>query len=255
MAALEPRTDGKQPNNKTLSVFVEHEKSEFLLCTLEYGKLYQEKLDLMFVEGEPITFFHNGEGTVHLTGYLLPEEDDDYLDYNDELEEESDEEEEESDEEVPSLALNKAIEAKKRKVGVLDSSSDSVQEKKPKIDGKGDAPAKAKIEEKSIKNNQSQVEVVNANQRANQANKKSDKKAEIANFVSGIKNQQAKQLNNEDESDESEDDEEDESEDDSEDDSKDLGLLDNEAEEGEESEDDDDDEDDDESDESGKLQS
>lgn len=51
-------------------VMLEHGKAEFLLCTLDQGNSRQVPLDLNFVEGEEVTFFLNGKGTVHLTGYL-----------------------------------------------------------------------------------------------------------------------------------------------------------------------------------------
>ena len=93
---------------------INHDKAEFLLCTLTHGKLYQQPLDLNFTEGEEVTFYLNGPGLyiywsndpanckaikkcedfkrsfpetqqlqvylfvrtgiVHLTGYLTPEE-------------------------------------------------------------------------------------------------------------------------------------------------------------------------------------
>lgn len=69
MAALEPRHSGTSPN-KHVKLMLEHAKAEFLLCTLHYEKVLQVPLDLNFVEGEEVTFFIQGEGTVHLTGYL-----------------------------------------------------------------------------------------------------------------------------------------------------------------------------------------
>uniref|UniRef100_A0A1E1XI77 FK506-binding protein n=1 Tax=Amblyomma aureolatum TaxID=187763 RepID=A0A1E1XI77_9ACAR len=65
MAALEPRQGGEP-----VMVMLEHGKAEFLLCTLDQGNSRQVPLDLNFVEGEEVTFFLNGKGTVHLTGYL-----------------------------------------------------------------------------------------------------------------------------------------------------------------------------------------
>ena len=79
---------------------VQHDKAEFLICTLEHSHLYNQVLDLNFTEGEEVTFFLNGQGrfflilydcqwcdlgtvkdfhlafagTVHLTGYLHDEE-------------------------------------------------------------------------------------------------------------------------------------------------------------------------------------
>lgn len=69
MAALEPRQSGSS-SHKRVMLMLEHAKAEFLLCTLDYEKALQVPLDLSFVEGEEVTFFLNGEGTVHLTGYL-----------------------------------------------------------------------------------------------------------------------------------------------------------------------------------------
>jgi hypothetical protein len=39
---------------------IQHEKTEFLLCTLEAGTLHQQTLDLNFTEGEEVIFFLNG---------------------------------------------------------------------------------------------------------------------------------------------------------------------------------------------------
>lgn len=36
---------------------IQHEKAEFMLCTLQHGKTYQQPLDLNFTEGEEVTFF------------------------------------------------------------------------------------------------------------------------------------------------------------------------------------------------------
>jgi FK506-binding nuclear protein len=44
------------------------DKAEFLLCSLGYGDVLQQPLDLMFTEGEEVTFFLNGNGKTTLTG-------------------------------------------------------------------------------------------------------------------------------------------------------------------------------------------
>lgn len=75
MAALEPKHGGEP-----VMVMLEHGKAEFLLCTLDQAQTRQVPLDLNFVEGEEVTFFLNGKGTVHLTGYItdgLQDEDED----------------------------------------------------------------------------------------------------------------------------------------------------------------------------------
>lgn len=71
MAALDPKS---QKGNKSASVYVENLGTEYLVCNLNGEKKLQERLDLMFGESEEITFFVKGEGTVHLTGYEMPEE-------------------------------------------------------------------------------------------------------------------------------------------------------------------------------------
>lgn len=102
MAALEPNIKEVGKSNKYVSVMIEHGKSEFLLCTLEYDRVMQVPLDLVFVEGEEVSFFLNGEGVVHLTGYVTDEQQDiDEQSYS----EESEEENETSDEEDYSSKL------------------------------------------------------------------------------------------------------------------------------------------------------
>lgn len=44
-----------------VSVMIQHEKAEFMLCTLHSG-VYQQPMDLNFTEGEEVTFFLNGNG-------------------------------------------------------------------------------------------------------------------------------------------------------------------------------------------------
>lgn len=118
MAALEPlvrKEDYK--DNSYVSLMLQHDKAEFMLCTLEQGRVLQVPLDLNFTEGEEITFTLNGKGCVHLSGYLCPE---DFVDSDDEDEDDSADEsyeageepagssdgaEESSDEEAPQLAM------------------------------------------------------------------------------------------------------------------------------------------------------
>ncbi|KAL9986251.1 hypothetical protein ACROYT_G000363 [Oculina patagonica] len=56
-----------------VTVMVEVDKAQFALCTLQPGKIPQQPLDYCFTEGEEITFFTEGPGDVHLTGYLTDE--------------------------------------------------------------------------------------------------------------------------------------------------------------------------------------
>ena len=46
-----------------VSLMLHHEKAEFLLCTLQHGKILQVPLNLTFSQGEEVTFFLNGKGT------------------------------------------------------------------------------------------------------------------------------------------------------------------------------------------------
>ncbi|KAH6933006.1 hypothetical protein HPB50_011549 [Hyalomma asiaticum] len=95
MAALEPKQGGEP-----VMVMLEHAKAEFLLCTLDQAHARQVALDLNFVEGEEVSFFLNGRGTVHLTGYLTDGLQDDNVSSDEEEEEASlaDEEDDEDNE-------------------------------------------------------------------------------------------------------------------------------------------------------------
>uniref|UniRef100_T1JKR5 peptidylprolyl isomerase n=1 Tax=Strigamia maritima TaxID=126957 RepID=T1JKR5_STRMM len=124
MAALEFNAQEIE-KKKNVSVMIEHDKSEFLLCSLRHGSTVQQNLALNFNEDEEVTFFINGPGTVHLTGYLIE---------NDEMEgfyrsdcEESDEENE-SEDDTPNLKRKIAAiqkkNAKKSKLQDFDDLSD-----------------------------------------------------------------------------------------------------------------------------------
>ena len=45
-----------------VAVMINHEKAEFLVCTLDNKHHFQQPLDLNFTEGEEVTFFLNGQG-------------------------------------------------------------------------------------------------------------------------------------------------------------------------------------------------
>ncbi|KAG8337497.1 hypothetical protein J6590_019898 [Homalodisca vitripennis] len=77
---------------------LETEGSEALLCNLCKQKgILQEDLDLNFMAGDRLTFECRGYGRIHLSGYLLPDEEDDLSGMLGD-EEESEEEEEETTE-------------------------------------------------------------------------------------------------------------------------------------------------------------
>jgi len=80
-------------DNEILSVMLETEGSEALLCSLCKGKgVLQSNLDLNFMSGDTLTFACRGHGKIHLTGYLLPEDDDIFGMLGDEEEFEEEEE-------------------------------------------------------------------------------------------------------------------------------------------------------------------
>lgn len=86
--------------NKTspFQVMVEVEGYETLICNLSKKLgILQFPLDLQFMEGSRIAFYTlGGKGVVHLSGYVIP-------DLEDELEEEEIEEEEENSDEGKAL--------------------------------------------------------------------------------------------------------------------------------------------------------
>ncbi|XP_076751428.1 FK506-binding protein 39kD [Xylocopa sonorina] len=103
-------------DDNIVQVMLYYEDSSYLLCNLKKNSTWQVPLDLNFQEGTTIAFICHGHGQVHLTGYLIPDED---LGL-DELEEE--EEEEEEDEEAPQLvnkqSKRKAVDSPKREKNV-----------------------------------------------------------------------------------------------------------------------------------------
>lgn len=99
-AVLEPTKNGKK---EPVSVMVEYEKKQFILCVLDSITNWQSPLDLIFSEGSQVKFFLKGNGTVHLTGYHHIEDvedlsvsmsDPEMSDLNDEEEEDDDDEDE-----------------------------------------------------------------------------------------------------------------------------------------------------------------
>ncbi|XP_058444368.1 46 kDa FK506-binding nuclear protein [Malaya genurostris] len=84
-----------------VQVMLTSEENTYLLCTLS-KKLPQVALDLNFEEGDQISLSTNGEGIVHLTGYLIPNEEDIFGEEGD------DEEVEDEDMEVSQPQKNKS---------------------------------------------------------------------------------------------------------------------------------------------------
>uniref|UniRef100_A0A2H1WHJ0 FK506-binding protein n=1 Tax=Spodoptera frugiperda TaxID=7108 RepID=A0A2H1WHJ0_SPOFR len=117
-------------DNDPCQVMVVVDGKNFLVCTLQKGKIIQVPLDLYFKSGDSVSFLTNGKCNVHLTGYLDPE-------FEEDLEDEEEAEEEEEEEEAPPLVPAK----NKRK---LENANDATANKKAKPDkkaGKNSAPA------------------------------------------------------------------------------------------------------------------
>jgi FK506-binding nuclear protein len=103
--------DETASTDEAVQVMYIQDDNAYLLCTLQKNKTKQCALDLNFSEGSKVCFSTKGNGIVHLTGYLIPDEfglDDEDLD-----EEEEDEEMEES-EQIDDL--RKKLKEKKNKV-------------------------------------------------------------------------------------------------------------------------------------------
>nr|XP_033323023.1 46 kDa FK506-binding nuclear protein [Megalopta genalis] len=81
-----------------VQVMLGYDNRNYLLCSLKKGSTWQVPLDLNFQEGTKIAFTCNGQGHVHLTGYVISDDDMDL----DELEDE------EEEEEVPQLVDKKS---------------------------------------------------------------------------------------------------------------------------------------------------
>ncbi|KAF9090711.1 peptidylprolyl isomerase fpr4 [Mortierella sp. AD031] len=69
MAALDEQT---KPGRTSVRVSVD--KKSLVLCSLTSGKVDQQKVDLIFTEGEEITFSVTGDNIVHLSGNYLPDD-------------------------------------------------------------------------------------------------------------------------------------------------------------------------------------
>lgn len=100
--------DHSNADNEPIQVMYSDGESTFLLCTLQKGKELQCSLDLNFAEGDTVCFSTKGNGIVHLTGYLIPDDDFNYDGMNESLDEEEEEEEDET------VDLREILEKKKK---------------------------------------------------------------------------------------------------------------------------------------------
>lgn len=66
-------TAANDVGNEVVQVWVNTDEANHLICSLD-KKSPNVNLDLAFSEGEVVAFYSKGNGVVHLTGFLLPEE-------------------------------------------------------------------------------------------------------------------------------------------------------------------------------------
>lgn len=71
-ATLDTNTVGDEKS--IVQVWVTIDEVDHLIANLS-GRVSHVTMDVTFTEGESVAFYSKGTGTVHLTGYLLPEDD------------------------------------------------------------------------------------------------------------------------------------------------------------------------------------
>lgn len=139
-AALEPNSKKQSSSPDIVSIWVKSEEGdEYLLCTLEHGKTWQVPVTLLAMEGSEMAYLVKGDGRVHLTGNLVPD-DDDFDGMNEFGDEElSDEEDEELDTSNGEIDARNVLNGKRAALALPPSGSPA---KKMKNEG-GKAVAKA----------------------------------------------------------------------------------------------------------------
>lgn len=95
--------DHSNADNEPIQVMYSDGANTFLLCTLQKGKELQCALDLNFDQGDTVCFSTKGNGIVHLTGYLMPDYEEDFGDMSDESGEEDEEELSENEADIGDL--------------------------------------------------------------------------------------------------------------------------------------------------------
>lgn len=189
-AALE--LSGSNADEDTTLMLDFEGQQEYILCHLNKKTNKQESLDLNFQSGDSISIFTQGAAAVHLSGYLLGDDDDEDMTLGDMLEEEEEEEEDadESMEMETNLKGNKrtlpgnglANSKKKKKLdaeqeesdedeeeGEEEEDEDEEEEEKPKPPAKPVQQAKPKEEKNKPKPLQPQQQQQQKQKQANDA--------------------------------------------------------------------------------------
>ncbi|KAG0260103.1 peptidylprolyl isomerase fpr4 [Mortierella polycephala] len=162
MAALDETT---KPGRSSVRVTVD--KKTFVLCSLIPGKVEQQTLDLVFTEGEEITFSVSGVNSIHLSGNYLPEDDgmdydsdeeDIYGDMDEDEDEEGDEEDEEDEEEQEdNVIVTKGAKRVAQQAAVPEKKQKVTEEKAVPV--KKEAAKKEAAAKKEVKKEQPKKEV------------------------------------------------------------------------------------------------
>lgn len=74
-ATLDVKTLNSNDSDAVVQVWLHTDEADHLLANVSRLQSHVQ-LDLAFTEGETVAFFSKGNGTVHLSGYLMPDEDD-----------------------------------------------------------------------------------------------------------------------------------------------------------------------------------
>ncbi|KAI7818950.1 hypothetical protein BC939DRAFT_495611 [Gamsiella multidivaricata] len=137
MAALDEET---KPGRSSIRVTINNKT--FILCSLIADQIEQQNLDLVFTEGEEISFSVSGDNAVHLSGNYLPE--DEGMDYDEEDiegnmdDEDEDDEDDDEDEEDEAIRILMAKGAKRIADFDGDEEDDDDSEEDPDFTGEDD---------------------------------------------------------------------------------------------------------------------
>lgn len=85
-AVLDLNTVSPNDSDAVVQVWVNTDETDHLLANVGRQSSHVQ-LDLTFTEGETVAFYSKGCGTVHLTGYLIPDDFDNFPPEDDDEEE------------------------------------------------------------------------------------------------------------------------------------------------------------------------
>lgn len=74
-ATLDLNTLNPNDSDAIVQVWLHTDETDHLLANVS-RQTSHVRLDLAFTQGETVAFYSKGNGTVHLSGYLLPDDDD-----------------------------------------------------------------------------------------------------------------------------------------------------------------------------------